>query len=97
VGIEQTREIGEGCRQADIRDVRDPGLVEPVHHGLAEEVGVGAAAVARVGGRHEAPFELAQQGFLAHHAQDPLMVDVPAVALEGLGDAAIAVTRERED
>ena len=36
----------------------------------------------RVGGDDEVAFELAEQGFLPHDPQHPLVIDVPAVALQ---------------
>jgi hypothetical protein len=41
--------------------------------------------------------QLAEQGFLAHDAQHPLVVDRPAVTLQLLGDAPIAVARKGQD
>ncbi len=85
-------QIGERGRQPDIGDVGDPRLVEPVERSLREQVGIGPIPVGRVGGENEAPFELAQQGLLAHDAQDPLLVDrSPAGAAQRMRHAAVAV------
>jgi hypothetical protein len=45
----------------------------------------------RIGGHQKPVFELTAQRFLAHHPQHPLVIDAPAVALQGMGYAAIAV------
>ena len=90
-------QIDERRRQADIRQIRDPRLVEPVERGALEQVGIGPIAVGRVGGEYEAPFELAQQGLLAHDAQHPLVIDwSPARPAQRMGHAPVAVARKVE-
>ena len=80
VGIQDGRQVDEGGRQLDVGEIRHPDLVEPRDGQIRDQVGRVAEAVGRVGGHHEVPFELTEQGFLAHDAQDPLVIDAPGTA-----------------
>jgi hypothetical protein len=42
----------------------------------------------------DAPLELAKERLLPHHPQHPLVVDRPALTLESLRHAPVAVARE---
>src|SRR5438128_4425531 len=37
------------------------------------------------------PFDLTQQGLFMHHAEHPLMVDLPSLSLQGMGHPTIAI------
>ena len=94
--IEDRRQGDKGGRQPDGGEVGDPRLVQAVHRQLAQQVRVAGEAMPGVGRDDEAAFELAQQRFLAHDAQDALGIDAPALTAERMGDPPVAVPGEVE-
>lgn len=90
-GVQDAGQVDETGRQPDVGDVRLPDLIEPLNDQIGYQVRIAAQSMAGVGRHDKAPFELAQQGFLAHDAEHPLVVDDPASTLQLFGDAPIPI------
>jgi hypothetical protein len=88
---EDTGQIHKGCRQADIRDVRDPRLICPGQPSLSQQIGIGLIAMRRVGSHHTVAPQVTQQGLLPHHTQDPFVIDLPALTMQRMRHAAVAI------
>src|SRR5579871_1723892 len=88
--IQNAGQVDKRAAQANIGQIRDPGLIRRGQDQLAQPVGIDRKAMPRVGGQDDkALFQVAEQRLLAHDAQYALVIDFPALPLEGMGHTAI--------
>ena len=90
--VEDDREITELLRQMQVRDIGHPELIKAVQHYPVRKIGNDAPVVARVRRRwHKRGLAQAQKVVLAHQAQHPLVIGLPAFAPQENADPSVAV------
>jgi hypothetical protein len=92
ISIEQARQIHKTLRQTHIGQIGDPALIERFNRKLFDQVAVDWLTVLRIGGMNKARLALAHQPGLLHHSFDTLVINLPPVALERFGHAAISIS-----
>jgi hypothetical protein len=90
--VQDDSEMAELLRQMKARDISHLELIEAGEHDAASEIGNDTPGVPRVRRRrHKRRLAQAQKIVLAHQAQHPLMIGLPAISPQESTDPSVAV------
>src|SRR2546427_6099406 len=96
--IQNTGQVHKRTAQANIGQIRHPGLISPFQYDPCKHIRIDRKAMARIGGRnHKAFFEMAQQGLFLHNAQHSLVIDSPPFTSQRMGYTPITIASKFQD
>src|SRR6185437_14010167 len=90
--VQDDSEITELLRQMQVRDIGHPELIEVVEHDTVGKIGNDTPVVVRVRRhRHERGLAQTQKVVLAHHAQHPPVIGLPAFTPQESADPSVPI------